>query len=72
MHVSKCEFSCSIETQARTAKADETASKLKNANATTELTENMESAPLFEVAVPADAVLADSEIWEGVAPSKGV
>lgn len=37
--------------------------------AMTELTENRDIAPLFVEADPADAVLADSDIPEGVAPS---
>jgi len=38
------------------------------AMATIELTENRDAAPLFEMSVPGEAVLADSEISVGVAP----
>jgi hypothetical protein len=39
------------------------------AAAMTELTENRDIAPFFVEADPADAVLADSDISEGVVPS---
>jgi hypothetical protein len=50
-------------------KADETTTRVDTATATTELMEKRDAAPLFDAAEPAEAVLADSEMSVGVAPS---
>jgi len=50
-------------------KADKTTTRVDTATAVIELTENVDMALLCEASEPAEAVLADSDISEGVAPS---